>query len=96
MLLTTIRSFSIWMAVTFLFCMAIGLMQMFSREVTIDSVRSIDFQLLTQAAKNADLQGEEGKSEYLKLLGVLTRADGRAFFPVAVASRTQSLSLIHI
>ena len=87
MLLTTIRSFSIWMAVTFLFCMAIGLMQMFSREVTIDSVRSIDFQLLTQAAKNADLQGEEGKSEYLKLLGVLTRADGRAFFPVAVVEQ---------
>ncbi len=73
--------------VTFLFCLLIGLANMFGREVTLDNVRNIDFKIIRGFSSGIDILDPKGRDIFLSSVGNLTNSDGEAFYPVALIYR---------
>ena len=83
MSLSTFKSPAVWLFYTALFCLAIGLMQMFSREVTLDSVRNIDFKLIQDFTAQYDLEQTQDKQRFKVAIENLSGPEGKAFYPIA-------------
>lgn len=90
MFLSTFKSLSTWISLlrcigyTTLFCFIVGLLQMFSREITVDSVRNIDFQLIQDFSAGFDLQQDEDRVSFKRAIDNLAGSSGKAFYPIAL------------
>ena len=81
MLLNTARSLAQWLLLTVIFCLIVGLLHMFSREVTLDSVRNIDFKLIQDFSTHYDFEQTEDRKRFKLAIGNLSAAEGKAFYP---------------
>ncbi len=90
MLLNTLKSASTWISFskcliyTAAFCLVVGLLQMFSREITIDSVRNIDFKLIQDFSAGYDFEKDEDRQKFKRAIDNLSGYTGKAFYPIAL------------
>ena len=87
MLLNTARSLAQWLLLTVIFCLIVGLLHMFSREVTLDSVRNIDFKLIQDFSTHYDFEQTEDRKRFKLAIGNLSAAEGKAFYPIATVGK---------
>ena len=84
MLLNVFKSLVEWLLWTLGFCLIIGLLHMFSREITLDSVRHIDFRLIQDFSKHYNFEESEDRKRFKLAIGNLSGVKGKAFYPIAM------------
>ena len=79
-----ISSFLVYTAIMLLTCLVLGISHMFARAVTLDSVRSIDFQIIMAAFNGMGLNKEIDRQSIQNVIRNLASKSGYAFYPLAV------------
>ena len=87
MSLSTAKSLLQWLLFTVIFCLIVGLLHMFSREVTLDSVRNIDFKLIQDFSTHYDFEQTENRERFKIAIDNLSGAKGKAFYPIATVGK---------
>lgn len=74
--------------------LVITTIQMFERTKTLDSVRSIDFKLISNAVRDIDLNTDSGKRAALDIFKSVSLDNGFVLFPLALYSGTTCMESV--
>ncbi|NRB42221.1 MAG: hypothetical protein HRU20_27755 [Pseudomonadales bacterium] len=86
-LLYRLKSYALWISVSLLLCLLVGVIQMYEREITLDGVRSIDFKLVHHLLDKQSKADKAGVEAIESALNTLTRSNGQVLFPLAVIGK---------